>query len=66
MEQPSGHTDMLLPLDASALHGGEHDKVGVGRMGGAATTDPYTTQGSNPRLADPSLLLTRMSLALDS
>ena len=37
---PSGHTDMLLPLDPNALHGGEHDKEGVGRMGGAATTDP--------------------------
>ena len=26
---PSGHTDVLLPLDPDALHGGEHDKEGV-------------------------------------
>ena len=37
---PSGHAEVLLPLDTDALHGGENDKNGVGRMGGTATTDP--------------------------
>jgi hypothetical protein len=36
---PSGHCEVLLPLD-EALQGGEADKDGVGRMGGSATTDP--------------------------
>ena len=31
----------------------------------STTWASYATQGSNPRLADPSLLLTRLSLALD-
>ena len=37
---PSGHAEVLLPLDSEALQGGEADKNGVGRMGGSATTDP--------------------------
>ncbi len=37
---PSGHNEVLLPLDSEALQGCEADKNGVGRMGGTATTDP--------------------------
>ena len=37
---PSGHLQVLLPLDTHAVQGGADDKNGVGRMGGTATTDP--------------------------
>ena len=50
----------LLPTSAGAA------KVAALFWRASFCLQPYATQGSNPRLADPSLPLTRLSLALDS